>query len=122
MAFATTKTGRWFAKGIHECKWTLKGTTVGNGAVLDAPNLPDKSVHVHGVFGGGTVIIQGSNAPASASVYHTLNDPSQNALSFTTSGVEQILENVRLVRPRFSAAAAATTSITVRIMSRSELR
>jgi hypothetical protein len=122
MAFATTKSGRWFAKGIHECKWTLKGTTVGNGAVLDAPTLPDKSIHIHGVFGGGTVIIQGSNGPATVSVYHTLNDANGNALSFTTSGIEQILENTRLIRPRFSAAAAATTSITVRIMSRSELR
>jgi hypothetical protein len=122
MAFATTKRTTWYAKGIHECKWTLKGTTVGNGASLDGYTLTDRSVHIHGVFGGGTVIIQGSNAPASASVFHTLNDPSQNALSFTTSAIEQVLESVRFIRPRFSAAAAATTSVTVRIRSSAPLR
>lgn len=104
----TTKTASttWLAKGVHSAAWTFTGASQ-VGSPLGGATLPDKTVHVRGTFAGSTLTIQGTNSAPSVSKWHTLNDPSQNALAFTTSGIEQILENPRFIRPR------ATTSMSV---------
>lgn len=121
MAFTTTKATTWLAKGIHRTTWTFTGTSAGSGAAHDPFMLPDKSIHVFGTFGGGTLTIQGSNQAASVSAFHTLNDANGNAMAFTTSVIEQVLENTRFIRPRVTTAGAAL-SLTAILLSRSELR
>lgn len=100
----------WRAKGVHESRWTFNGASQ-VGTPLGGVSLPDKTVHVSGTFNGGTITIQGSNSGPTASKWHTLNDPSQNALTFTTSAIEQILENPRFIRPRVTASMSVAVVI-----------
>ena len=112
-------TGSWVAKGVHQKVWAdvTKGD---DGAPLNAPYLSDKTVQVHCTFGTATVIIEGSNV-APSGPYAACVDPQGNAIAFTVAGQEQILENPLYIRPRIPGGDA-TTSLTVRIVSRGNLR
>ena len=92
------------------------------GSALNAPNLPDKTVHVTGVYNTATVVIEGSNSATSATDFITLTDPSDNALSFASGTVdehlEQIMQNPRRIRPSLGTAGGSA-SVTVYIVSRS---
>lgn len=63
---------------------------------------PDRSVQVVGTFATDTVVIQGSNDGTN---YATLTDPQGNAISFTATGLEQITEYTRLIRPSTSGGS-----------------
>lgn len=79
-----------------------------DGQWLDLHDFPDVSVQVFGTFGvGGNLRIEGSNelVPTNAA---TLNDPQANALDFTAAKIEQVLENVRWIRPRVTAGDGTT--------------
>lgn len=102
-------------------RWTLKSTWTGlvsteNGDALDAARFIDKCVQVGGSFSTGPaqVTIKGSNDGTS---WFTLNDVQGNALVFTTSGMEQVLENPQFIRPE-TASGATGTSVNVIIISR----
>lgn len=88
------------ARGVTRLKWTaLTGTD--DGAPGDVVQYPDKSVQLLGTFGGGTVLIEGSND--GGTTWATCNDAGTGAaLSFTAPGIKQILENPQRVRPRAS--------------------
>lgn len=101
------------AKGVYRTTWTaLTGTDTGQAEA--APQYPFKTVQVFGTFGGGTVVIEGSND--GGTTYTTLTDPQGNALSFTAAGVEKVQENTQLIRPR---ATVGVTTITVVLVSES---
>lgn len=109
-------TGSSPAKGIHKMVWVLTGTDDGRPEV--APQYPNKSVQVTGTFGGGTVLIEGSND--GGTTWSTLTDPQGNALSFTVTGaIEKVQENTQLIRPR---ASVGVTSVTVNLVSESGSR
>jgi len=110
-------TGSWIAPGVHKQTWTaLASGDVGNA--LTAPNLPDKTVHLTGTFNTATCVIQGSNDGTN---YETLADPNGNALSFTATGIETILENVQYIRPK-TGTAGGSAAITVTVVSQSAKR
>lgn len=97
------------AKGVIQTSWTL--TTTDDGQPETAPQYPEKSVQLTGTFGGGTVVIQGSND--GGTTWFTLTDPQGNPLSFTAVGGERIQENTQKVRP---IATVGVTSVTVRLV------
>jgi len=83
-----------------------------DGQPIDLQDFPDVSVQVFGTFGvGGNLRIQGSNEQAPTN-WATLNDPQANALDFTAAKIEQVLENVRWIRPAVTAGDV-TTALTV---------
>lgn len=90
-----------------------------SGAPLNLPQFADRSIQVAGTFGsGGTLIMEGSNRLETESpVYAPLVDPQGNAISFTSAGIEQILESSYLIRPRVTAGDG-TTNLTVRLLVR----
>lgn len=101
----------------HVLQSTWSGlVSVDTGTSLDASLYIDKCVQVGGVFSSGPaqLTIQGSNDGSS---WFTLNDPQGNGLVFTTSGMEQILENPKFIRP-VTASGATGTSLDVIIISR----
>ena len=76
---------------------------------------PDKTVHVTGTFGTATVTIQGSNDGTN---FTNLVDPQGNALSFTATGIEQILENPEYIRVN-RTSGDGTTDVSVRMLCKS---
>lgn len=82
-------------------------------AAIEMPEWADRSVQITGTFNAGTVLIEGSN---DGSNWSTLNDTQGNPLSFTATKIEQVLEAVQFMRPRVSAGAGV--SVTVSIMAR----
>jgi hypothetical protein len=104
--------------------WDLtSGVTVGRA--YSAPHLPDKTVHMTGVF-GCTVVIQGSNSSAASTAsWVGLNDSrgEGNAISMTAPNAVTILENTKWIRPVVTiATGAATTAVRVMVMSQSTKR
>lgn len=115
----TTGSHTWIAKGVLKSTWS--NIPNGNdGSLLDASDLPDKTVTVTGTFGvGGTVVIEGGIS----GTYHTLNDSrgEGNALSFTSADTRAVTENPQYLRPRVTAGDG-DTSLTVTIISQSARR
>jgi len=94
-------------RGVWLIKWTGLHSTNDTGAPFACSNYADKSIQVVGTFGGATVTIQGSNVVDSP-VYATLNDGVGTALTFTSAGIKQILENTYWIRPYITGADANT--------------
>lgn len=106
-----------FGKDIQNDIWTLTGTDTGvlsttGPTFVSNPQGTDRSVQVTGTFGGGTVLIEGSNDGVN---WVTLNDLSVSALSFTVAGLKQILELTRYIRPR---ASVAVTSVVITLVAK----
>ena len=122
------------SRGAYRARWLFVSGVFASGDVgqaFDAPHLPDKSVWVDGPTGGTTaVVIEGPNEPQAATSSHptgpwqTLHSAAvqgATTLSFTDSGVDQILENTLYVRPRLETATGGQ-SITVVITAQSGRR
>ena len=101
--------------GTKIVTWTLNDGD--DGAPFVSPVFADKSAQVEGTFGsGGTVKIQGSNY-TTAPLYEVLNDPQGSALSFTTAGLRQVLENSYLVRPIVTAGSGVTVVVKMQFVT-----
>jgi hypothetical protein len=82
-----------------------------DGQPWDTQDYPDVSVQVTGTFGvGGSLRIEGSNE-ATPTNWGTLADPQGTALDFTAAKIEQVLENVRWIRPRVTAGDGTTALV-----------
>lgn len=99
----------WDASGVILVKWEgLTKATDDTGEPFICPHFADKSVQLIGTLGAaGACTIEGSNMKDSPT-YATLSDPQGNALVLTTLKIEQVLENVYLVRPSITAGDATT--------------
>lgn len=93
--------------------WVLDDNDL-TGQALLMPGAPDRTVQVSGDFGGGTVVLEGSNL---GSVWNTLHAPDGAELSFTTGAIAAVLENPAQIRPRLIGGSVAT--VVVSIASRS---
>jgi hypothetical protein len=69
----------------------------------------DRNVQVVGVFGGATVVWQGSNDGQN---YETLNDGQGSAISKAAAGLEQVTEGALYQRPS-SSGGGGSTDLTV---------
>ena len=102
--------GAGFGVGI---KWTPLANG-DDGQWFDTQDFPDISVQVFGTFGvGGNLRVQGTNelVPANPAI---LADSQGNALDITAAKIEQVLENVRWIRP-IVTAGDGTTALTVQL-------
>ena len=107
------------SRGVAQMVWTATGIT-GEGVAMNAPGLPDKTVHIVGPTGGtSTVIIEGTNDATPTGTWTTLTDPQGNAISKTSDAIESILENPKYIRPRFSVVTSGKT-IVVTIVARGD--
>lgn len=84
----------------------LNGDT---GGPVDWVDFMDRCFQVTGTFGtGGSVTMQGSN---DGTVWATLTDPSNAALTFGSAGLKQALELPRYVRPSVTAGDGTTNLV-----------
>jgi len=88
----------------------LTGNT---GAPVEKPTFSDRSVQVAGTFGGATCTIQGSNNGAD---WVTLTDPAGVALTFTSTGLKQILQVTKYIRPSITGGAAASIDVSLLVV------
>ena|SRR5437899_2316303 len=109
-----------FPDGVRVVTWgPMANTDI--GTPYAAPHRSDKSVQATGTFGvGGTVTIEGSNNPDSATAaFSTLHDPSVTTALTLVSGaatsLKQVLENTWFIRPNITGGDG-TTSVTVRML------
>lgn len=86
------------------------------GSPVAVGDYADVSVQVLGTIATATVVLEGSNDDGTT--YTTLNDPQGNPLSFTTLKIEQVLEPMRLIRPRVTVGDEAMDVDVVLFMRR----
>jgi hypothetical protein len=79
----------------------------------------DRSVQVVGTFSGGTVVIEGSNDGAT---YATLTDPHDTPLSFTATGLMQIVEIPMFIRPRVTLGSGVDVDVYILMRRTSGMR
>jgi hypothetical protein len=91
----------------------LTGNT---GDPAENPTHADRSVQVAGTFGGATCTIQGSN---NGSDWVTLTDPAGAALTFVATGLKQILQVTKYIRPNITGGAAAAIDVDLLIVRKS---
>lgn len=72
----------------------------------------DKSVQVSGVFGGASVVLQGTNDGAN---WFSLTDAQGNALTFTAAGLKLVAEATWKVRPVVTGGDG-TTAVDVHLL------
>lgn len=70
----------------------------------------DRSVHVYGTFGAGTVTWQGTNDPAAGN-WAALSTVGGAAATFAAAGIKQILETTLFARPLLTGAVGATLTV-----------
>lgn len=101
----------------------VRWATMANGDVGDAVELghySDRSIQVVGTFGtGGSVSLKGSND--GGTTWATLTDPAGNAITFTATGIKQILHLPHKIRPEVTAGDG-TTSLTVYLFMQGKVR
>jgi len=101
-----------FDGGAIVYTWTLTGTD--DGKPVTMPRFGDRSVDLEGTFGGGTILIEGTNVMAGASTdYKTLRDQADTFLSFTTDDLKLIVPVCVKIRPR---ASVSVTSVKVSLL------
>lgn len=102
----------------------VKWVNMANGDVGDTAvelgYYSDRSVQVTGTFGtGGSVSLKGSNDDGTT--WATLTDPAGNAITFTSTGLKQILQLPHKIRPEVTAGDG-TTSLTVWLFMQGKVR
>ena len=80
-------------------------------AAVSYPEYADKSIHVSGTFGSGSVAVNGSNN--SGASYVALNDPSGTVIAITTEKIKAVLENTQLVQPAASGGSSQSLTISM---------
>ena len=96
-------------------RWTglLNGD---DGSPADWVDYADRCFQVTGTFGtGGSLTVEGSNDGVT---FSALADPQGNALTFTSTKIEQALELPRYVRPRVTAGDGTTSLVCSLVMRR----
>ena len=89
-------------------------------APIELPDLPDKSVHVFGTFGGASVAVNGSNN--SGASFAALRSPDSVTIAITTETIKAILENTQQVVPAATGGTAQSLSISMLCKQNNPLR
>jgi len=99
---------------IADCAWLLLTTTNTTGDAFACAAFSDRTIQVYGTFGGATITIQGS---LDGTNWATVNDQSDNALTFTTARMDSVQQLTRFIRPLLSGGDG-TTSLNVRLCAK----
>ncbi len=95
------------------------GATGDSGIGVQYVPFADACVQVTGTFGGGTVTIEGSN---DNTTWATLNNAQGTALTFTATGLKQVTERPRYIRPAVTGGAASAIVVTLLMRRPNPLR
>lgn len=112
-----------------EWKWEAMDAD-DSGQAAFFPNYADMTVHIKGVFNGGTVTLYGSNDivavradiaagtlfGSATAEWVTLVDPQGNGIAKTSAAIETILENPAYILPVVTGGGG-TTAIEVSIVA-----
>lgn len=98
----------------YEVFWETLTSADTVGSAVQLWGAADRSVHVVGTFGSATVVLQGSNDNSN---WVTLTDPLGAAISFTTTGLKQVSEITRYIRPSTSGGDG-TQDVDVYVLAR----
>jgi hypothetical protein len=107
----TVKRAPQGAGSIITSSWVLGNADT--GVQIDLTDYADRSVQVEGTFGSATITIQGSNDGTN---WQTVRGPDSVALTFTASGLKQVLETTLYLR--VISAGGTGTSVTVTLVGR----
>jgi hypothetical protein len=91
----------------------LNGTDT--GALVPGHGFNDKSVHVFGTFGGGTVTFKGGNVQDASNTI-ALKDFSGTSITFTSAGINSVRDNVAYVHPVVTGGDGSTNLTVVLFM------
>ncbi len=98
-------TGKWIAPNVHQTTWA--NLSFGDTAAPQSgAYLGNKNIFITGDVALTTIVIQGSNAPTTTGSFFTLTDTNGNELSFTTTGLAEILERPRWIKPVWGVETA----------------
>lgn len=86
----------------HYARWLLVAD--GAGDANSSIGAADRSIHVFGNFGGGTLTVQGSNDPLKVD-WATLRDTTGTEIVVTDDTLVMISENPEFIRPNLSGAS-----------------
>lgn len=102
---------------LSRVKWaSLGGADV--GSAFEQADFMDRSVQVLGTFGGGTVVIQGSND--GGATWATLTDLQGNALSFSAAGLKRVNELTQYIRPSVSGGTGSAIDVYLHMRGRDQ--
>ncbi len=102
--------------GGHFAHWVLGAD--GGGPAYTAVSAGDRTVHVFGDFGTGTLTMQGTNDVAAGN-WATLHDITGADAVFAAAGGSAVLmlaENTRFIRP--SLAGSTSPDLNINMLSR----
>ncbi len=114
VAITSTEIKSYLSRKVMSIVWTPLTSANATGDAHSEPGTADRSAQVAGTFNGATCLIQGSN---DGSNWVTLTDILGNALSFTATGLKQITEITRYIRPSTSGGGGSQ-SLTVYLIER----
>jgi len=95
----------------HVAKWVGLAAN-DDGQAVACAQYTDKSVQVSGIFGGASLVFEGSNNGID---WATLTDPQGNALSFTSAKIELVSEATHYARPKVTGGDG-TTNLSVYVL------
>ena len=99
--------------GGHFANWVLEADSA--GVAYQNIGAPDKTIHVFGDFGSGTLTFQGTNDPLKVD-WAPLHDLAGAEIIVTTDTIAMIAENPRFVRP--SLTGSTSPSLNINLLSR----
>jgi hypothetical protein len=94
--------------GVAIAQWTL--TQADTGVGISLAGFPDRTVQIGGTFGGGNIVIEGSN---NGTNWATMHNYANASLNITDTSLQLIAENTDQIRPRATAGAGMSVTITV---------
>ena len=77
---------------------------------VSMPEYLRASVHISGTFGGGTVVLKGSNTGTN---FFGLDDIEGTAISMTSEGLKQVQEGTQYFQPTHSGGSSSSITVTM---------
>jgi len=99
---------------LADCAWLALTTTNTSGSAFPCASYSDRTIQVYGTFGGATITVQGS---LDGTNWFTLNDQSDNAMTFTTARGDSVQQLTRFIQPVLTGGDG-TTSLNVRLCAK----
>jgi len=87
---------------------------------IQYPEYGDRSVHIWGTFGGGTLSMVGRNSLSGSQI--VLVDPQGNAINATSEKLEQLLELTQFVAPKIAGATGASLNVAMVLRRSNSMR
>lgn len=85
----------------HYARWSFSAD--GSGEAHSSIGAADRSIHIFGDFGTGTLTMQGSNDPLKVA-WATLHDTAGVEIVITTADIVMIAENPEFIRAKLTSS------------------